>query len=801
MINNGPIYDFPPQRVSDAEKEKVEWYANCIDWIIQQGVSYRDEESLIKKYQVLQGKIPDTAYHKVLNPYNFKNEAYKRYPADIRNYDLITGIVRRYVSEYTQGPHEFIVGANNPEVILAKNAKLRKELKAIVEQQLAAEIQKMYAEYMQQGGDPQQFNPQEQIDIEAYIKDFNEKYIDDISAQGSDLLQVIKDITEDSLFYAVEYFNFVTFGECYSYADVVGEKLVKRYIAPIDAFPIPNDNIFVEDFDAFAERRQMTYQQIIDEFDEYLSPNDRKFLETYYAKSAINGTYRDLAFSTYKTYFPNICNKFSQRELELFEKSSNIMPYDVNSGLFEVWHVTWRGERKQSIVTFVNQLGMIEQRVELGDYELNPEAGDIDIEYVYVPQVYEGVRIGTRQNAIYPYKSRAIAYNREGKLPYNGIMELLPGMGKFSIVEIITPFQMFYNIIAFEREMAVVKNKVSLLILAKSLLGKVPDEVIHKMLADGVLYVDDSDDQGALRMQQIRFINTSYGDWIKQLTELMADVKQTAMEQVDMTPQRYGEIANSAGKGVTEEAIIRGSMGSVIVEFMMDTMRERDYARDMDFSKLAWIDGLDTSFRQDDELKYISLNVDNHVYADYCIKAKNSAKLKEKLQQIKQFAFSAAQNGDSQMAIAAITGDNIEKIKTLIAKFETQKQENAERLKQIDQQIMQMEQEFEIQKIQVKGEEDRKTEYLKGLLDKEIELAKADANMVSYDNGVSDTAKNAAVERLNSERAEVDRQRVNLERQKMFLDFASKAEDRRLKEKDIDTKLKIAKTNKNRYDK
>lgn len=800
MINNGPIYDFPSQRVSDSEKEKEEWYANCIDWIIEKGVSYKDEKTIINKYNILQGKVSDEAYHKILNPYNFKNSEYKRYPADIRNYDLITGIVRRYVSEYLQGPHEFVVGANNPEVILAKNAKLRQELKAIVEQQLAAEIQKMYAEYMQQGGDPKQFNPQEQINIEEYIKNFNEKYVDDISAQGADLLNVIRDITEDSLFYAVEYFNYVTFGECYSYADVVGDKFIKRCISPLYAYPIPNDNMFAEDFDAFAEKRLMTYQQIIDEFDEYLSDSDRKYLDTYYSKGS-DGLYKDLSFKTYNSYFPNICNKFSKSEIELFGKSSNIMKYDVNTGLFEVWHVTWRGERKQSIVTFVNQVGMIEQRVELGDYKLNQEAGDIDIEYVYVPQVYEGVRIGTRQNAIYPYKSRAIAYNREGKLPYNGIMELLPGMGQFSIVEIVTPFQMFYNIIAFEREMAVVKNKVSLLVLAKSLLGKVPDKVIHKMLSDGVLYVDDTDDQGALRMQQIRFINTSYGDWVKQLTELMSDVKQTAMEQVDMTPQRYGEIGNSAGKGVTEEAIIRGSMGSVIVEFMMDSMRERDYARDMDYTKLAWIDGLNTSFRQDDQIKYISLNVDNHIYADYCIKAKNSAKLKEKLQQLKEFAFSAAQNGDSQMAVAAITGDNIEKIKTLIDKFEEQKQANEERLRQIEQQTAQMEQEFEIQKIQVKGEEDRKTEYLKGLLDKEIQLAKADANMVSYDNGVSEEAKNAAVERLNSERAEVDRQRIALEKQKMFLDFASKAEDRRLKEKDIDTKLKIAKTNKNRYDK
>ena len=41
------------------------------------------------------------------------------------------------------------------------------------------------------------------------------------------------------------------------------------------------------------------------------------------------------------------------------------------------------------------------------------------------------------------------------------------------------------------------------------------------------------------------------------------------------------------------------------------------------------------------------------MYADYVIKAKNSIKEQEKLDQLKQFAFSAAQNGDLTAAVAA----------------------------------------------------------------------------------------------------------------------------------------------------
>lgn len=792
-------FDFPQQRVPNSRKKEEDWYASCCDWIIAQGQAYRDVAQLEIKYGILQGRIPDSFYKKILNPYNATHEKYTRFPATMRNYDLMKGIIRRYVSEYIKNPHDFIVGANNAEVVLARNAKLRQQLQIIVQEKIAAYIQQSYQEWINQGNDPQQFNPQTSLDIEAFIKEFNENFIDDISEQGQKILNVIKDITEDSLLYARAYFDFVTIGEVYTYTDVVGNRLVKRVVSPRDAFPINTDSIFREDDDMFCERRKLTYQQIMDEFDEYLDDKQREFLNTYYAKRSANVPV-ELSFAVYESYFPEVCKKYTKEERELFKKDPNMMR-DNNADLYDVWHVVWRGEARRCIVTYVNIAGFIDTRIEEDDYELNPSMGDLSLDYVYEPQVYECVRIGTRNDAIYPYGARAIAYNRGGKLPYNGLNELLPGFGKFSIVDIVTPYQVFYNIVAYHREMVLAKNKLNILMLAKSLLGKVPEDTIYKMLADGVLYIDDTNDQGMLRAQQVRMLQTNIGDYINQLTNLLADIKNSANEQVDMTPQRYGEIANSAGKAVTEEAVARGSMGTVILEFVMDAMRERDYSRDMDYSKLAWIDGLDTSYRDvDGNLKYISLDVNSHIYADYVIKAKSSVKEQEKLNQLQQYAFSAAQNGDNMMAIAAIEGDNVASITKLIKKYQEQKEAHEEQLKQLDQQTEQMRQQFEIQKIQAKGEEDRKTKELEGYLDQQIELIRADANMISYNAEVGDANIESGLDRLNAARIRVEEEKVALERQRSILDTLNKERDRQVKMHDIDTKLKIAKENKNRYD-
>ena len=799
MRSNFQPFDFPIQRVPNSRKKEADWYASCCDWIIAQGQANRDVSDIETKYNILNGKIPDEFYKKILNPYNAKQDKYKRFPATMRNYDMMKGVIRRYVSEYLKNPHDFIVGANNPEVVIARNSKIRQELQTLVEQQIAAKIQESYQQWIQGGNDPQQFNPQEQIDVEQFIKDFNENYIDDISAQGQALLNVIKDITEDGLIYAKAYFDFVSFGECYTYTDIKGSKLIKRVISPRDAFPINTDNIFREDDDMFCERRKMTYQQIIDEFDEYLDDKQREFLNTYYAKQSASVPAR-LSFDIYENYFPDVCRKYSKEDRELFRSQPNMMR-DINTDLYDVWHVVWRGEERKALVTYINQVGLIDNRIEMDDYQLNKEAGDIDIEYIYEPQVYECTRIGTRNDAIYPYGARAIVFNRNGKLPYNGINELLPGFGKFSIIDIITPYQVFYNIVSYHREMILAKNKLNILLLAKSLLGKVPEETLYRMIADGTLLIDDTNDQGMLRAQQVRILQSNMGEYLTQLSNLLNEIKQSANEQVDMTPQRYGEIANSAGKAITEEAVVRGSMGTVIIEFMMDCLRERDYNRDLDFTKLAWIDGLDTSYRDvDGNLKYISLDINSHVYADYIIKAKNSVKEQEKLRQLQQYAFSAAQNGDNMMAIAAIEGDNVATIAKLIKKYQEQKDAHEEQLKQLDQQTTQMQQEFELQKIQAQGEENRKTEELKGYINQQIELIKADANLLSYNQDLDKNVQEDTLDRLDVARSRIEQEKLNNDKQKTMLDAYNKERDRQVKIHDIDTKLKIAKENKNRYD-
>lgn len=797
-------YNFPQQRVSGNEKQKAEWYANCIDYIIDAGLAANDRSEDETMLSIQRGMIPDDFYKKTLNPYNSAKEKYTRFPATMRNLDIMNDIIRRYVSEYFKGIHEFIVGANNPEIVLNKEAKLKEKVLQLAEQAFQQKFEQEYQTAVQQaqanGQDPRQINPQDVMpDIEQFIAQFNEQYIDDESKQAQEVLNYIRSMTEDNIIYLGCFFDYVTLGECFSYTEIKGNKLIKERVPVLEAYPVPNSNFFVEDHDMFARRMWMSYQQIVDTFDESLTDKDRKFLETYYAKDNSTGSVTMLPYSQMFETYPNVCGKFSKEERELFKKDP-VRVSEVNNNLYEVWHVVWRGEAKRGILTYINEIGLQTTRIVEEDYELNKEAGDISIEWEYEPQVYEGYRIGHRYTSIYPIKARPIPFNRDGKLPYNGIMEILPFMGKFSIIKLITPYQIMRNIFAYHREMVIAKNKLLILMLPESLIASDTEDKLYKMAADGILLVDDEDDASGIKMQQVRMLNASMGDYITQITNLMEATKQEAREMVDMNMQRYGDIAQSAGAATTQEAITRSSMGMVVLVQMFDEFRKHDYNRDIDYAKLAYIDGLDTTYWDIlGNKKFLSLDVNSFVNSDCSTTVRNDAKEQDKVQQLRQWAFSAAQNGDLDMAIAAISGDNVSQIKATVQKFMDIKRQHEKDMQQAEQMLKQADIEAKLQEIAAKGEQDRLTEQLK--YQYELQLKYIDVDMSMLSSPVEGSDADARLKELaETNKANIEREKINLARQQMQADLYSKAADRQVKREDIAAKERIAKTNKNRYD-
>lgn len=808
MFNN-LSFQFPKQQVDAATKAKPDWYANSIDYIIGLGLSLNDRTETETMLNVLHGDLPQEFYKKTLNPYNATKERFKRFPATLRNYDIMSDIVRRYVGEYFKGTHDFAVGANNPDIVFERNQALKQKVMQAAQQAFQQEFERKYKEAVEQaqgqGQSPESINPQEVMpDPEEFIAKFNQDYIDRESKQGQDILNYIRDLTNDAQIYLTAFFNYCSLGECYTYTELRGNKIIKECVPAIEAYPIPNNQFMVEDHDMFARRIMMSYNQILDTFEDDLTDKDKAYLNELYNTSASASTkVVQLGWNQLFEKYPNVCSKFTDEERQLY-KSQPLTPSDNNSNLYEVWHVVWKGFARQGILTYTNELGFQEQRIVEEDYEFNPEAGDINIEWKYKTQVYEGYRVGTRYNGIYPVKARPILYERKGKLPYNGIQELLPYFGKFSIIQIITPFQVLRNIISYHQEMVIAKNKMLILLLPKSLVASETEDAIYRMAADGVLPIDDEEDAAGVKMQNIRLLNANMGQYITELSNLNEAIKQEARELVDMNAQRYGQIAQSAGASTTQNAISQSSTGSVLIFQMFDLLRCADYNRDLDFAKCAYVEGLETSYidKTTGKKHYLSLDVNSFVNSDYSTTVRNNGKEMDKIQQLKQWAFSAAQNGDLESALAAIQGDNVAVIADNIRHFSEIRRQHEEEMKQMDQAIQEQANQMKLQEIAAKGEQDRQTLALKAQYDLQLEYAKGDIALLGDTNPQNDDYAKTQLAKLQEESKKAsEAAKIQLERQKLAMDAYNKAADRQVKREEMANQLKIAKTNKNRYDK
>ena len=178
---------------------------------------------------------------------------------------------------------------------------------------------------------------------------------------------------------------------------------------------------------------------------------------------------------------------------------------------------------------------------------------------------------------------------------------------------------------------------------------------------------------------------------------------------------------------------------------------------------------------------------------------KNDQKELDKLRQLQQWAFSAAQNGDIDMALAAITGNNVAQIKNTINQFMEIKRQHEEQMKQADQMIEQQKAQMELMKIQAQGEEDRKTQELK--YQYEMQLKYADIDMAAVSAGLTnDESANRLKEMTEQNKTALAQQKLDLDRQKLNLDLYNAAADRQVKREDMQNQLRIARENKNKYD-
>lgn len=646
------------QRVSIAQKEKPEWYIENADSIISYVVSNNDKSKTKKFLDAANGIIDEDTYKYVIKNYESILGSKGILYGEMRDVDFLTPIKERYMGEFINMFYNYQVCNNDPSIVLKRNKEKAKIIMDWINQSIINELNNK---------DFPTNNPSQELpDIEKLIDDKLNDWMDDVVIRGQNRLELINTITEAKRVYQEAYYYWWTCEETYTYREIHNDDVSLQCISPLEYYRLDSGNRYVEDDDAGVRIYKMTIPQIIDRFRDELKDSEIKALEGIMT-SASDGYISGVEF------IKNLSD-FAERKKSFGTTHSDIeAEYKSCNGSLDIYHYVWKTQIKIGILHHFNAINEITESIVDETYKFDKTKGDISIEHEWINQSWGGFRIGGKHSGIY-IKPKPIDVQRENinnvskcKLPYNGIVGLISDNHRNPIPYRILPYLTLYRIYTLQQERSIAKYK-SWIIFPESLTSDstkmTTEERIAAAVKDGTYFIDDADiSQNAVN--SIRQVSTdALLNYIKLLDDLKRQLKEDAWELANMNNARFGNTKDYGGKAVNEYNFSQALTGSVWSLECFNSFRERDYLANLDYSKVAWIDGKQGSYinPNTNEVEIVDIDGTSDFSDNIGINIRNNNDVQNVLKQMQDIAFAASQNGDFDLAMNAIQSKNIKQI-------------------------------------------------------------------------------------------------------------------------------------------
>lgn len=653
----------PDQRVSLAEKQKDSWYVNNIHYWIDLAMYSNDKKFTADNIDAGNGVITPDMYEYALNPLSADSNKVKNLPGVIREVDFITPIREKNIGEYIELPHHPLVKVDDPDVTMMRSQAVASEVRPLIEQQLINLINQQ-----QSTGIPNQEVP----DIEAEAKRIAQQWVDDRAIKAQKLLEWINDNNYYDEVRTSAFNYWWCTEEIYLRSFIQGNDVMYEIIEPLQGFPISNGNEFVDDHDAFMIRRKISINRILEYHGDKLSDKDYNYLQDIIRNSKGPMYTVDVAVieDTYgRKVFNDDGKRVGRNKNWMFSNSTDIFEYTVY----------FKTQVKRKILTGINQLGEVTTRVVESNYKLNPDAGDINIESVWLDEVWTQVLLGEFYGGIYlkPEPIPAQIYDSKGhvKLPVTGKKGLLNGLYVNPIPRRIAPNQALFRIITLQIERQMAKYKGAVEIIPQSMLlggeDADPQAAYFYRLADNTIIYDDAKVDPTTVQQGYRIVgNDAVSSYIKTLIDIREAIKAEAWEMANMNDSRAGEAATSSTVTNNQQNIFRAKLGSVLMVSTFNQVLTRMNRFNLELAKIAYSEGITGGyFGTDGKVHHFNINSHELTNNTYGLFITNSVIEHSKLEEYKKLAFSAAQNGDFALASKAIDSDNVSEIRTYVDEF------------------------------------------------------------------------------------------------------------------------------------
>jgi hypothetical protein len=666
---------FPQQKVPTKDKDDL-FYKKCIDacetmLYYRSGLSRTKQIDIESNLNVYKGiAVPDDM-EKMFNPMDLDGITF---PSETRNYPICAPKIDLLVGEEFMRRDSWMIRSTNESAVSAKQDQQQEILMQLVEQELT---------------NPNYSEEEAKKKISKLGKYLKYNWKDSNELTASRLLsyiykeQVLKKKFNDGMID-----HLVTSREIYRVDEVNNDVIVEK-CDPRQIHTLGYTNDFkIEDADIIIQIHYQPVGKIIDEFYDYLSDDDIKYLE-----GGI-GVKRDEGVLNYnyvnpRLYFPVNLSDDDPRLLEVDNEMSNygyVGPFD-DKGNIRTVRTRWRGRRKVGKVTYFDEYGDEQVKWVSENYKINPEDGET-IKWRWINEAYEGVKLAGRIYVKYgprKYQRRYINNKSKCDLGYIGT-----DCG-ISMMSRMRPFQFAYNVYMRRLELLCARIGGPIIEIDTS---KIPDDWdldkwMYYMHILGYMVTDPWNEgkkgaaQGKLAGSNnttVKAINPEVGNYIQQNIAMLQYIETQLGTIAGVTKQREGQVDNRETKGGIERAVTQSSHITERWFVIHEETKRRVLQACIDIAKQIYKGkNIKAEFVLDDMSRVmLDFNGDDLVYTDFDIFVSSTQDDMKIRNTIETLAQSMVQNGSSaSVLVNAIKSESIAEMTRILEEAEDLQAESA----------------------------------------------------------------------------------------------------------------------------
>jgi hypothetical protein len=706
----------PNQRLTRKQKEDNEkhWYKEQVNTLDKVSFAkggmfgFSEAGSGISEYRRM--KVNYDLFNNIVNKTDFEHVCYPfgkevgELPADFTNKDIVSGKIKALLGMEMRRPFSWKVVATNEEATTRREqeefGRLRDFVISSIMNPIKADIEKQYSEQSkdkkltpdEQEKLQQQISQELQTKTPPEIKRYMEReHQDPAEALSHQLLEYLIQKEDVKMKFNKAWKHGLISGREIFWVGTINGEPTLKVVNPLrfdyDKSP---DLDYIEDGEWACYEMYMTPSEVIRHFGQELTITE---MDEIYSDYSHASSLPDSSFT-----FRN-------------DGTSAIMG-------IRVIHCEWKSLKPFKFVKGID-LETGEEYEDMVDesYQLNKEAGDIEITTEWIPAKFEGYKIGKDKFAYLrevPGQNKDLDNLYHCKLSYLGAAYDNLNSEVTSLVDRMKYYQYMYNILLYRIELLIASDDGKSLLLNAGLIPKTAGLDIEKWMyyfkvnKIGLMDPSEEGNKGNQDITQAaKEIDMSLVSDIQKYIQLAEYIEKRCGESVGITKAVEGQIGTEDAVRNTQQALVQ-SANILEPYFELHNNIKRNVLQALiECAKVAYSEFQPASISyvlDDMSRKMISMDYDLLDNSTYGIFVSNSMKSDEALQMVQQLSHAALQNQKIELSdvIKIMRSESIQEAEELLKGAE---KERIEREQSQQQQQFQAQAESEEKQREFRREE------------------------------------------------------------------------------------------------